>query len=132
MAFLFTGRASSVASLAAFLPGSVDLVGWAEGVPRERLVLLFPLLITAVAVVKGLAYFGQFYLMGMVAQRVIVDLRTALFDHLLELSPSFFARRHTGDLHEPLLGRRGLGGDRRLLRRRRATCATGSPWWSCW
>ncbi len=98
LAFLFTGRASVVGSLSRFLPASVDLAAWAERVPRERLIMLFPLLITGVAVVKGIAYFGQFYLMGMVAQRVIVDLRTALFEHVLHLSPSFFARRHTGDL----------------------------------
>ena len=57
-----------------------------------------PFVITAVALVKGIAYFGQFYLMGMVSQRVIADLRTTMFDHLLGLSPSFFAKRHSGDL----------------------------------
>jgi subfamily B ATP-binding cassette protein MsbA len=36
--------------------------------------------------------------MGMVSQRVIADLRTAMFDRLLGLSPSFYTRRHSGDL----------------------------------
>ena len=36
--------------------------------------------------------------MGMVGQRMVADLRRALFDHLLRLSPGFYARRHSGDL----------------------------------
>ena len=47
---------------------------------------------------KGVAFFGQAYLMGTTSQRIIADLRGALFDHLLRLSPSFYARRHSGDL----------------------------------
>ncbi len=96
--FLFTGRTQAVASLARFLPDSLDPGGWLEHVDRQRVLAMLPFVITAVALVKGVAYFGQFYLMGMVSQRVIADLRTALFDHLLGLSPSFFAKRHSGDL----------------------------------
>ena len=96
--FLFTGRAQAVASLGKFIPGSFDLAAWLAVVERERVLALLPFVIVAVACVKGVAYFGQFYLMGMVSQRVISDLRTAMFEHLLSLSPSFFARRHSGDL----------------------------------
>jgi ATP-binding cassette, subfamily B, bacterial MsbA len=95
--FLFTGRAQAVASLGRFVP-AVDVAGWLARVDRERVLAVLPLVITAVALVKGVAYFGQFYLMGMVAQRVIADLRVAMFDRLLGLSPSFFGRRHSGDL----------------------------------
>jgi ATP-binding cassette, subfamily B, bacterial MsbA len=96
--FLFTGNPRAVASLSRFLPASVDLAGWLGRVERERILALLPFVIVGVALVKGVAYFGQFYLMGMVAQRVIADLRNAMFDHLLRLSPAFFARRHSGDL----------------------------------
>ncbi|HEX7487881.1 MAG TPA: ABC transporter transmembrane domain-containing protein [Anaeromyxobacteraceae bacterium] len=96
--FLFTGRAQAVASLGRFLPSSLDLGGWLQRVDRERVLALLPVFIVGVALVKGVAYFGQFYLMGMVSQRVIADLRTAMFDHLLGLSPAFFAKRHSGDL----------------------------------
>ena len=44
-----------------------------------------------------MAFFGQAYLMGTTSQRIIADLRGALFDHLLRLSPSFYPRRHPGD-----------------------------------
>jgi len=96
--FLFTGRAQAVASLGKFLPASLDLAGWLQRVEREHVLAVLPFVITAVALVKGVAYFGQFYLMGMVSQRVIADLRTTMFDHMLGLSPSFFAKRHSGDL----------------------------------
>jgi subfamily B ATP-binding cassette protein MsbA len=96
--FLFTGRPGAVAPLARFVPGSLDLEGWLARADRERILGALPFVIVGVAAVKGVAYFGQFYLMGMVSQRVIADLRTAMFDRLLGLSPSFFARRHSGDL----------------------------------
>jgi len=96
--FLFTGRTQAVAGLTRFLPDSLDPGGWFSSVDRERVLTVLPFVITALALVKGVAYFGQFYLMGMVSQRVIADLRTTLFDHLLGLSPSFFAKRHSGDL----------------------------------
>ncbi len=96
--FLFTGRTQAVASLARFLPASLNSGGWLLHVDREHVLAALPFVIIGVALVKGVAYFGQFYLMGMVSQRVIVDLRTGLFDHLLGLSPSFFAKRHSGDL----------------------------------
>ncbi|HEY7723850.1 MAG TPA: ABC transporter ATP-binding protein [Anaeromyxobacteraceae bacterium] len=96
--FLFTGRAQAVAGLGRYLPRALDFDGWVSSADRLRVLALLPVVITAVALVKGLAFFGQHYLMGMVGQRVVADVRTALFDHLLGLSPSFFARRHSGDL----------------------------------
>ena len=96
--FLFTGQLGSVGTIARYLPSSIDLAGWAAHVPRERVLALLPPVIIGVALVKGAAFFGQFYLMGMASQRIVADLRRALFDHLLVLSPSFFARRHSGDL----------------------------------
>ena len=36
--------------------------------------------------------------MGMVGQRMVADVRRALFDHLLRLSPTFYTRRHSGDI----------------------------------
>jgi subfamily B ATP-binding cassette protein MsbA len=96
--FLFTGQLGSVGTIARYLPSSIDLAGWAAHVPRERVLALLPPVIIGVALIKGAAFFGQFYLMGMASQRIVADLRRALFDHLLVLSPSFFAHRHSGDL----------------------------------
>jgi subfamily B ATP-binding cassette protein MsbA len=97
--FLFTGKTRAFAGLArSFLPSSLDLQGWLDHLDRSQVLALLPVLIVGVALIKGFAYFGQFYLMGTVGQRVVADLRIALFDHLLGLSPAFFSRRHSGDL----------------------------------
>ena len=96
--FLFTGRTEAVASLGKLVPGSFDLSAWLARVERNRVLALLPLVIVVLAVVKGVAFFGQYYLMNMVGQRVVSDLRTTLFDHVLRLAPGFFSRRHTGDL----------------------------------
>ncbi|HSB20898.1 MAG TPA: ABC transporter ATP-binding protein [Anaeromyxobacteraceae bacterium] len=96
--FLFTGKTRAVASLGKLLPAGADLGTWLGGLDRAQVLALLPLVIVAVSLVKGLAYFGQFYLMGSVGQRVVADLRIALFEHLLGLSPAFFSRRHSGDL----------------------------------
>jgi ATP-binding cassette, subfamily B, bacterial MsbA len=96
--FLFTGKASAVQSLGKFMPRSVDYQGWLATVDRRALLALVPFAIISVSVVKGFAYFGQFYLMGMVSQELIANVRRKLFDHLISLSPGFFAKRHSGEL----------------------------------
>ncbi|MEI7704234.1 MAG: ABC transporter ATP-binding protein [Deltaproteobacteria bacterium] len=96
--FLFTGRVDAMGSLARLLPGDSGLAAWTRGVDRTQALRVLPWIVIAVALAKGFAFFGQAYLMGTTSQRIIADLRLALFDHLLRLSPSFFARRHSGDL----------------------------------
>ncbi len=59
---------------------------------------LFPALIVVIAVVKGVAYLGQFYWMGLYGQRVSADLRRLLLSRFLSLSPSDRAARRKGDL----------------------------------
>jgi len=54
--------------------------------------------VIAVAVVLSLATFTRFYLMMSVGERVIADLRRAVFAHVLTLSPAFFDASRTGDI----------------------------------
>jgi subfamily B ATP-binding cassette protein MsbA len=96
--FLFRGDPRALAGLARFLPASWDVAGQLARLDRTAVLGVLPAIIVALAVMKGIAYFGQFYLMGMVGQRMIADVRRALFDHLLRLSPDFYARRHSGDI----------------------------------
>jgi len=96
--FLFTGQVGAMGALARMLPGDSALAGWAQGVDRAGALRALPWIVITVALVKGVAFFGQAYLMGTTSQRIIADLRSALFDHLLRLSPSFYTRRHSGDL----------------------------------
>ncbi|MCW5574821.1 MAG: ATP-binding cassette domain-containing protein [Burkholderiales bacterium] len=54
--------------------------------------------VIAVAVVLSMATFTRFYLMMSVGERVIADLRRAVFAHVLTLSPAFFDASRTGDI----------------------------------
>ena len=54
--------------------------------------------VIAVAVVLSVATFTRFYLMMSVGERVIADLRRAVFAHTLTLSPAFFDSSRTGDI----------------------------------
>ena len=62
------------------------------------LIYLIPVLVIALYLVKGCAYYGQAYLMGYIGQRVIFDLRNLLYKQLTAQSLSFFAHRKTGEL----------------------------------
>jgi len=59
---------------------------------------LIPLLFLAAYVAKGLARYGQSYLMAAVGERVIARLRRDLYAHLQGMSLSFFTSRHTAEL----------------------------------
>jgi subfamily B ATP-binding cassette protein MsbA len=98
MEFLFTGKAGGAGGLSWLSPAGLDLGRFHAEMDQERILRLLPWLIVGVSVVKGIAWFGQFHLMGMASQKIIADLRQALFDHLMRLSPSFYSRRHSGDL----------------------------------
>ncbi|RMH61633.1 MAG: lipid A export permease/ATP-binding protein MsbA [Zetaproteobacteria bacterium] len=64
----------------------------------RRMIFLIPAFIIALYCIKGVAYYGQAYLMGYIGQRVIYDLRNLLYGHLIEQSLAFFAHRKTGEL----------------------------------
>jgi subfamily B ATP-binding cassette protein MsbA len=96
--FLFRGDPKALAGLGRFLPASLDVAGRLQRLDRGQILAALPFIIISVSVVKGFAYFGQFYLMGMAGQRMVSDVRRALFDHLLTLSPGFYVKRHSGDI----------------------------------
>jgi subfamily B ATP-binding cassette protein MsbA len=96
--FLFTGRTGSVQSLSRVAPGWLDVDGFLAHIDRAQMLAVLPLVIVGVALVKGIAYFGQAYLMSVASQRMTADMRRALFDKLVRLPPAFHARHHSGDL----------------------------------
>ncbi len=96
--FLFTGRMNSVASLARVMPRWLDVQGFLARIDRRQMLALLPAVIVLVALVKGLAYFGQSFLMAVASQRMIADMRGALFDKVVRLPPSWHARHHSGDV----------------------------------
>jgi subfamily B ATP-binding cassette protein MsbA len=92
--FVFKGGALDAAALKTALPFLKD----PQEISRETILRALPLLILCIALVRGAAYFTQFYCMGMLGQHVVADLRLALHKKLLELPPAFFARSASGDL----------------------------------
>ncbi len=79
------------------IPG-LRLDAYLASVDRAQVLRLLPVVIVAVALVKGLAFFGQSYLMAVASSKLVADVRQALFERLLGLSPAFHTRHHSGDL----------------------------------
>ena len=66
---------------------------------RDRTMLvLVPLAILAVAVVNGLASYGQGYLMGTTGQRIVAEIQVNLFAHLMRADLAFFHGATSGRL----------------------------------
>ncbi len=61
-------------------------------------IVLYALLIVAVAVLSGITRYGMRQLLNSISRRIETDLRNDLFDHLLRLPPEFYDRWRTGDL----------------------------------
>ncbi len=55
-------------------------------------------LMIAIIGVLALASGGRFFLVSWIGERVTADLRRAVFDHLISLSPAFFETARTGEL----------------------------------
>jgi ATP-binding cassette, subfamily B, bacterial len=54
--------------------------------------------VLTIAVVLSAATYARFYLMMSTGERVIADLRRAVFDHIVSLSPAFFDSTRTGEI----------------------------------
>jgi len=63
-----------------------------------EMLLLLPIAIILLFLLKGAFDYGQAYLMNFVGLRVVADIRQRLYDHLQNLSLSFFTRTSTGIL----------------------------------
>jgi ATP-binding cassette subfamily B protein len=55
-------------------------------------------LLLAVVALMSVATYARFYLVSWIGERVVMDLRRDLFDHLLTLSPTFFEQSRTGEV----------------------------------
>ncbi|HKP23231.1 MAG TPA: ABC transporter transmembrane domain-containing protein [Dongiaceae bacterium] len=56
------------------------------------------LILFGVAVLLALSTFSRFYLVSWVGERVVADMRKAVFDHIIGLSPGFFEITRTGEV----------------------------------
>lgn len=54
--------------------------------------------IVVVYLVRGFFFYGQNYLMAYIGQKVVIDIREALYRHFQRLSLSYFEKRQTGSI----------------------------------
>ncbi len=88
--FLLSGGSSGLGAMERFVPAASFSL-------RDALWLL-PLTVVAIGVLKGLAYLGQFYWMGLFGQRVAMAMRREIFTRLSGLSPTQLSQQMSGDL----------------------------------
>ncbi len=67
------------------------------GMDPAFLDLYFAALFGIVAVVAG-ATFARYYLVSWIGERVVADIRKAVYDHVLTLTPTFFETTRTGEV----------------------------------
>ena len=67
-------------------------------IPKKEIFYYLPLTLIVVEIVKGLSYYGQAYFMGNIGQRIIMDIRNALFEHIQSLPMGYFHDTNTGTL----------------------------------
>ncbi|MCC6535649.1 MAG: ATP-binding cassette domain-containing protein [Burkholderiales bacterium] len=87
--------AGSVLALGQGLKHVIDS-GFASGNPALLNAALGGVL--AIAALLAAATYARFYLMMTTGERVIADLRCAVFDHVVSLSPGFFDATRTGEI----------------------------------
>ncbi|MBV5331790.1 ABC transporter, partial [bacterium] len=66
--------------------------GDAAVLDRALLVLL-----GVIALMAGATY-GRFFLVSWIGERVVADIRRAVYDHVLRLSPGYFETTKTGEI----------------------------------
>jgi len=85
--------AAGSAALAALIKTIFDVV-----LPHHERVGLVAGAVVLANLLKGIGSYGSSYLMADVGQRVVMDVRNALYRHILGQSAGFFAQRTTGQL----------------------------------
>ncbi|MCG9731173.1 ATP-binding cassette domain-containing protein [Shewanella sp. Isolate13] len=107
-AFLKPYRAKVVAAIIFLFIGSLAWLSLGQGVRLmvdegflkdngSRLNEII-LLVIAITALSSSAIFCRFYLMTWLGERVSADIRLKVYDHLLKLSPGFYAKLRTGEV----------------------------------
>jgi len=92
-----------------WLPGWLAaVVAWLNGIDQMVLVGAFAAAIPVLFLLKGLFEFWQGFYMNDAAQRVIRDLRQAVYDKLIELPMAYHSRASTGTLMSRILYDTGI------------------------
>jgi len=88
---------AAIASLA--VPAAVkDMVDHGFSKDNAGLIDRYFLGLMGVAVVLGVATGARFYCVTWLGERIVADIRKAIYDHVLSLSPAFFEVTRTGEV----------------------------------
>lgn len=88
---------AAIASLA--VPAAVkDMIDHGFSKENAGLIDRYFLGLMGVAVVLGLATAARFYCVTWLGERIVADIRKAVYDHVLSLSPAFFEVTRTGEV----------------------------------
>lgn len=83
----------------AYLPWVIkDMVDQVLRDKNTEMLNYIALSIVVIFVIRGIAFYGQSYLMSYVGQKVIIDIRRAVFTKLQRLSMSFYDKNKTGTI----------------------------------
>lgn len=91
-----TIAAATVLALGFGLRKLVD-EGFAEG-GSEALLDQAVVVLLGVVVVLALASYARFFLVSWIGERVVADIRKAVFDHVITLSPAYYEVTRTGEI----------------------------------
>ncbi len=89
------GVAILTASLAYLVKPALDDIFFEK---NQDMLFMIPLVVASVYIFKGFCDFGQYYLMSLIGQSVIRDLRDEMFRKMSTMSVGFFVRHSTGEL----------------------------------
>jgi len=100
VAFLLTSAIASL-SIPAMLGGVID-----DGFLEQNLdnIARYGWVIVGIAVIMAVASGARFYFISVIGERVVADLRLAVFSHLLSLDTRFFDTHRVGELTSRLNG----------------------------
>ncbi len=102
--YLFRAMCAGVCTIiaaggTAYLPWVIkDMVDQVLRDKNTEMLNYIALSIVVIFVIRGIAFYGQSYLMSYVGQRVIIDIRRAVFTKLQRLSISFYDKNKTGTI----------------------------------
>ena len=63
-----------------------------------QMLVMIPVAVVGIFLVKGLAAYGSYYLVNLIGQDILRQLRNRLYNHIQDLPLAFFQRHKTGDL----------------------------------
>ena len=102
--YLFRGLCAAICTViaaggTAYLPWIIkDMVDQVLKEKNTDMLNWIVVSIIVVFIIRGIAFYGQSYLMNYVGQRVIIDIRKAVFEKLQRLSLDFYDKNKTGTI----------------------------------